>query len=516
MPRRLARLAPLLLGVLAAPLPAQGPQTAPAERTAWITTELPDPAGMQREYRARRQALAQRLGDGITLVLGAREPEEDYLSFWQTPDFFYLTGWREPDAALVMVKRGDSLATTLFVMPRDPAQEVWTGARAGAEAAAKLTGMNARPRGQLETVLDSLAGVGLPLNVVGQLGSNENAAKSLDRQYVDALKAKHPSLVVQPSTQARMALMNLRGRKSLAEQALIRRAVDITVLAHREAARALEPGMNEFELQALIEYTFRRNGADRPSFASIVGSGPNSTTLHYNADDRYIGPNDLVVMDIGASYRGYAADVTRTYPANGRFSPEQRAIYQLVRDAQAAAERQATPGAQASRMSDSASRTLAAGLARLGLIDSVGATYDCGQPSMPRPCPQLGLYYMHGLGHGIGLEVHDPDQYYFGGKLAVGSAFTIEPGVYVRANLLDILPDTPRNRALAARIGDAVRRYANVGVRIEDDYLITERGLEWISRAPREADDVERLMREPWTGPAQRDAALVGGYRGTP
>jgi Xaa-Pro aminopeptidase len=123
---------------------------------------------------------------------------------------------------------------------------------------------------------------------------------------------------------------------------------------------------------------------------------------------------------------------------------------------------------------------------------------------------------MHGLGHGIGLEVHDPDQYYFSGKLAVGSAFTIEPGIYVRGNLLDILPATPRNRALVERIGAAVRRHADIGVRIEDDYLVTERGLEWISRAPREADEVERLMAEPGTGPARRDPALVGRYRGTP
>ena len=144
--------------------------------------------------------------------------------------------------------------------------------------------------------------------------------------------------------------------------------------------------MNEFEIQSLIEYTFRRNGADRPSFSTIVGSGPNSTTLHYNADDRFMNAGEVVVMDIGASYRGYAADVTRTVPINGTFTPDQRAIYQIVRDAQAAAERQAKLGAKAQLMSDSASAVLAAGLARLGLIESPTATYDCGAPQQPQQC----------------------------------------------------------------------------------------------------------------------------------
>ena len=279
--------------------------------------------------------------------------------------------------------------------------------------------------------------------------------------------------------------------------------------------RAIEPGMNEFEIQSLIEYTFRRNGADRPSFASIVGSGPNSTTLHYNADDRFMNAGEVVVMDVGASYRGYAADVTRTVPISGTFTPDQRAIYQIVRDAQAAAEREAKPGARASVMSDSASATIAAGLARLGLIESATATYDCGSAQQPQQCPQLELYYMHGLGHGIGREVHDPEQFYFTGTIAAGSAFTIEPGVYVRENLLEILPKTARNDALIARIRPAVEKFRNIGVRIEDDYIVTPQGVEWISRAPREAAEVEALMRETVAAAAKRDSTKVDWYRRT-
>jgi Xaa-Pro aminopeptidase len=305
----------------------------------------------------------------------------------------------------------------------------------------------------------------------------------------------------------------LRGTKSPAELALIRKAAEITVAAHREAMAAAEPGMNEFELQALVEYTFRRNGAHRPSFSTIIGSGPNSTTLHYNANDRFMSAGEVAVMDIGASYRGYAADVTRTIPLSGTFTREQRDVYQIVRDAQSAAERQAKPGAQARAMTDSSTAVIAAGLARLGLIEAPAATYDCGDGS--RQCPQVELYYMHGLGHGIGLDVHDPEQYYFTGTIAVGSAFTIEPGIYVRENLLEILPNTPRNQALIAKIRPAVGRYRNVGVRIEDDYLVTERGLEWISRAPREIDEVEAAMRGTYAGPARRDPAKVEWYRAT-
>jgi Xaa-Pro aminopeptidase len=450
----------------------------------------------------------------VLLAIGAPEPRHDYLAFFQEPSFYYLTGFSEPDAALVIVKRGGSVGTTMFVQPRIPAQEVWSGARLGTDGVASLMGTAARPASQLRTTLDSLLRTGPRLHVVGDIrpakpDADGDRILTADEQFVEALRRRHAGLRVQA---VNSIVQQMRGTKSPTELAFIRQAADITTRAHNEALRALEPGMNEFELQALIEYTFRRNGVERPGFASIVGSGPNSTTLHYNANDRFIEPGDVVVMDVGASYKGYSADVTRTLPANGTFSPEQRAIYQLVRDAQAAAERQAKVGAQAQRMSDSASATLAAGLTRLGLIESTGARYDCDFDGARRECPQLMLYYMHGLGHGIGLEVHDPDQYDVTGVIARGSAFTLEPGVYVRANVLDVLPDTPRNRALAARLRPTVDRYKNIGVRIEDDYIVTDRGVEWISRAPREIAEIERLMAGRYAGPGMRDSALVNRY----
>jgi Xaa-Pro aminopeptidase len=465
------------------------------------------------EYARRRAALLAQIPDGVVVALGAHEPVQDYLSFFQTPSFNYLTGFLEPDAVLVMTKSGSATTSTLFVEPRIPAREVWVGARLGVDAARRRTEIATREIGEWPAVLDSLASARLPLYVIGDFPGEDgggSAALTPDQQLIAALRRKHPGLIVKNATPN---VEQLRAVKSPGEIALIRTAAEITARAQRAAMLALEPGLNEFEIQGLIEYVFRRNGAERPSFASIVGSGPNATTLHYNADDRFIERGDLVVMDIGASYKGYAADVTRTIPASGVYSPPQRAIYQIVRDAQAAAESQAKLGAPAHLMSDTASAVLAAGLTRIGLIESPTATYDCDFGGQTGQCSQLQLYYMHGLGHGIGLEVHDPEQYYFTQTIAAGSAFTIEPGIYVRADLLDVLAKTPRNAALAAKLRPVVEQYRDIGVRIEDDYVATPSGVEWISRAPRELSEIETLMRLPRTTVTTRDSSLISRYR---
>jgi Xaa-Pro aminopeptidase len=463
------------------------------------------------EYAARRRALAAELDRAAIVAFGEPEPRHDYLEFAQGSRFQYLTGYREPGAVLLVIAAGARTepTTMLFVHPRDPATEVWSGTRFGPDGATRATGIRSRPLEEFESALDSVARTGLPLVLVSD-AAGEGPANA-DRARLTTVLGPRAGTVAD----AGAAVDHLRGRKSEAELELIRKAVAITVTAHREALRLIEPGMNEFEVEALIEYTFRRNGADRPAFASIVGSGPNATTLHYNANDRFVVAGDLVVMDIGASYRGYAADVTRTVPVGGTFTPEQRAIYQLVRDAQSAAEREARIGADAALMTRAAAATLAAGLARLGLIQAADATFDCAGDGAMTQCPQLQLFYMHGLGHGIGLDVHDPEQFYFTGTIDAGSAFTIEPGIYVREHVLETLPDTPRNRRIAAALRATVAKYANVGVRIEDDYVVTAQGVEWISRAPREIDEVEAAMREPYAGPAPRDAAVIEWYRST-
>lgn len=474
---------------------------------AALSAQIPDS-----EYSARRTALAERLKNGVLVALGSPEPEEDFITFNQNPHFRYLTGFSEPEAALVMVIKDGAISSTpmLFVQPGDPAREVWTGRRLGLDGARTSLGFDGRNSESLAAVVDSLLSrdPGAVLHTVGNFSASGGIMTRDDQVVAGMLKSRAGTKM----STANADVTTLRRIKSAAELDLIRRAVNVTVAAHKDAMRLIEPGMNEFEAQALVEYTFRRNGAERPSFSTIIGSGPNSTTLHYNADDRFIEKNDVIVMDIGASYRGYAADVTRTVPANGTFSPAQRDIYSAVRAAQAAAEAAAKVNGPARATTDAANASLDASLAKLGLIEAAGATYDCGSAT---PCTQRSLYYMHGLGHGIGLEVHDPGSATGAGNLVPGSAFTIEPGIYVRENLLSIIPGTPKNQAMIAKIRPAVQKYANIGVRIEDDYIVTPTSVEWISRAPREISEVEAAMKEKWTGLSPRDAATVEAYRST-
>ncbi len=465
----------------------------------------------QAEYATRRAALTGRHGDGVYFIPGAPEPKENYENFWQAQNFRYLTGFLEPGAALLIVRRNGHDRTLLFVEPKDPAQEVWTGDRLGVEGVRGATGMEGRDAGSLDTVLDSVLAGAAHLFVVGDYSTGGvdvpalRAPRTRDDQFLDRLKVQHAGMAV---TNATSTVMSLRARKSPAEVGLIRTAAKVSAAGHREVLRNIEPGMNEFEIQALAEYVFRRNGGDRPSYGSIVGSGPNSTTLHYNRDDRFMQAGEVVNMDMATYYGGYSADITRTVPVNGKYSPEQRDVYAIVLAALKAAERQIRPGGSYRALNDAALDVLKTGLARLGLIESPDATYE----EDGRRVPQYRLYYMHGLGHPIGFDVHDVDAY-SGGSFIEGSAFTIEPGIYVRANTVDIVPATPANQAFRGRIAAAVAKYANIGIRVEDDYVVTSAGFERISAdAPREMDEIEREMAEP-PGVSARDAATVEAYR---
>ncbi len=515
---QMRRLCTLLLLVLAggACAPATAPPESPgaAGAAGWTLPQLPPaaPIGAQ-EYATRRAALAAQMQDGVLLVVGAPEGEHDYLPFAQWPNFRYLTGVVEPGAALVVAKRGGSVREHLFVLPRSPEREVWEGARLGPEGARALTGIEAREIGTMPAMLDSLLRVTPRLYTMAEpAGSPALLSElALEQQVVERLDTRHAGLTVVPFA-AQVAA--LRAVKSGTELDLIRRAIHISVLAHRAAMRSVEPGMNEFEIQALVEYYFRRHGAERAAYSSIVGSGPNSTTLHYRAADRFMQDNEVLLIDVGASYRGYAADITRTMPVNGRFSTEQRAIYEIVLRAQKAAESLVHPGATWEQLNRAADTEIATGLAALGLIDSPTATYRCDSQRFGNVCPQFRLFYMHGLGHGIGLDVHDPEISYTAGFQA-GSAFTIEPGVYIRADALDFLPDTPENRQMADRLRPAVQRYRNIGVRIEDDYIVTTSGVERVSAGvPREIAEVEALMTRPRLD-VERRPEIVEWYRAT-
>jgi Xaa-Pro aminopeptidase len=451
------------------------------------------------DYAARRDSLAAHIDSGIVIAFGAPDPTGVHKGS-QLPAFRYLTGFLEPNAAFVLVKRAGRVSGLLFTATRDPRRALYDGFPPDSATVTRETGLTARSLPVLQPTVDSLVRLGLPVYDLRDFGSADAAeSDSLTRgaRFVAGLVARSPGRGLQVRD-AHPLVDSLRARKSPAELALLRRAINITVGSLKQAMGSARPGMWEYELEALVEGGFRRAGADGPSFGSIIGSGPNSTQYHYEKNDRRMVAGDVVVMDVGAAYRGYAADVTRTVPVSGRFTPEQRAVYQLVRDAQAAAERVAKPGASWAAWRDTARVVEARGLARLGLIESPDATFDPPWASQcqarPVSCTQAFLYMAHGLGHGIGLEVHDPPRPYMGqGKFEVGQVFTIEPGVYISTKLLDMLPDTPKNRAMIAKVRKAVERYQNIGVRIEDDYVITPNGVEWLSRAPREVDEVEKM-----------------------
>ena len=462
------------------------------------------------EFGARRDSLLARVDSGVVVAFGAREPVTNY-RFFQLPGFHYLTGFDEPGAALVMVKRPGRASATMFVAPRDPEYERFTGPRATPETVTARTGIPARLSDQLLPWLDTLSGTGLPLYVVRDLDANDFASAdtfTFGTRVVDSLKHAHPALVIQD---ARRRLNRVRARKSAAEFALIRQAVAITVEGHRAAILAVQPGRYEYEAQAAAEAVFLRRGAARPSYSSIVAAGANANEYHYEKNTSQMHQGELVLMDMGAEYHGYAADVTRTVPVSGRFTPDQRRLYQLVRDLQTTAERNVKVGGPVRAAYDSARGVLKEALTRLGLIESPEAVYDAPwgkcwsnlPPSLRAPndtsrnqdCPQYDIFGSAGIDHGIGLEVHDPAQYYYDSTFAVGDAFTIEPGIYVDPAFVASLPDTPRNRTMLAKIRPAVERYRNIGIRIEDDYFITAQGLERVSLAPREVREIEELMR---------------------
>jgi len=455
----------------------------------------------QMEFAARRDSLAARIDSGIVVAFGERNPVSDFGAFYQLPAFHYLTNYDEPDAAFLMVVRRGHGTSTLFVTPAEPRSAFYYGRRADSTTLARTHSLSARPFGTLASTLDSVvsSAKGMPVYTLTDFADADFArADSLTRggRFVASLAARHPGLVVKD---AHPIVDELRARKSAAELALIRRAAEISGEGHRAAMVAPMP-QHEYELAAALEYTFKRLGASRPAYGSIVGSGRNGTTLHYMKDQGPTRPGDVVVMDAAAEYEGYAADITRTIPVSGTFTAEQRTIYQLVRDAQAAAERNSKPGMSAQAASDSSIVVRAKGLAALGLVESEEATLDlpwradCAQ--RPLTCRQAYFWMIHGISHGLGLAVHDPAQFYTGDRtFKQGDAFTIEPGIYISTAALEALPDTPKNRAFIAKVRPVVQRYENTGVRIEDDYVITQQGLERISLAPREIAEIEALMK---------------------
>jgi Xaa-Pro aminopeptidase len=473
------------------------------KRSALLLALIAAPAVAQipaAEFAARRDSLAARIDSGVVVAYGGRTLVHDFGTFFQLPAFHYLTNFDEPDAAFVMVVRNKKPQPTLFLSPINARTAFYYGRRVDSATSRAETGINGRPFSSLGGVLDSLAGTGLPFYTLADFEDADFArSDTLTRGQVAMrnLASRHPGLVVRD---AHPIVSQLRAKKSAAEMALIRKAAEISSEGHKAAMLAAKP-QHEYEVRAVLEYTFTRLGAERPAYGSIVGAGVNGTQLHYMKDMGPAGPNDIIVMDAAAEYRGYAADITRSIPVSGVFTPEQKQIYQLVRDAQDAAERNSKPGMRASAAQDSSVVVRAKGLVALGLTQGMDSTFDPPWPvdcqRQRSQCLQSNLWMIHGISHGLGLAVHDPTQADFGDRTyKIGDAFTIEPGIYISTRALDVLPNTPKNRAFIAAVRNAVKKYENTGVRVEDDYIITDKGLERISLVPREIAEIEALMRQ--------------------
>lgn len=468
----------LLLALGAGTVPPLGAQSPPPGPDRYVPEA---PVRYDRDFlppafhRSRRDAVRSALPPGaVAVVLGGVEAGgemDDLQDFVQDPYLYYLTGTQEPGSALVLAPDGmevdgREVHEVLFVPPRDPDAEIWLGRRFGPERAQRELGVeialsNKRFREVVEPLLARAdrkafllpfpAAVAPTTALSGQIGVLAEAAAERGGAFDDRKLSA--------------ILDGLREVKTEDELALLRAAAEITGEAHLEAMRSMEPGWAEYEIEAVIEYTFRRLGSERPGFPSIVGSGENSVLLHYDTNRRVTRAGDLVVMDIGASYRGYTADITRTVPVDGRFTADQRALYEIVLEAQEAGIEAVKAGSSFGAPGQAAATVLARGLAKLGLLRG------------PEDYAGLRRFFPHGTSHYLGLQVHDVGSYR---ALEAGAVITVEPGIYIAA-AEDIDP-----------------RWWNLGIRIEDDVLVTEGAPVVLSAAvPKDPDEIEALMASP-------------------
>ena len=426
----------------------------------------------------RRRQLMQAAGDGAILILPAA-PErirsrDTFYPYRQDSDFWYLSGFAEPDAVLVLVpgrKHGESI---LFCRERDVEREAWDGPQLGPEGAIDVLGIDdAYPIGDIDEILPGLLegrarvhyhlgrDAEFDLKLIGWLNRVRAQVRQGARSPYEFLALSH-------------LLDEMRLFKAADEVKLMQRAADISVLAHRAAMLAAHPGIHEYALQAEVERVFRMHDA-QPAYSSIVGAGANACVLHYRANNAKSRDGELVLLDAGAEFRNYASDITRSFPVNGRFSREQRALHDLVCAAQAAALAQAQPGRAYEAGHAAAVETLTDGLLSLGLLK--------GRLKPAITAGDYKRFYRHKTGHWLGLDVHDVGEYRIDGEsrlLEPGMVFTIEPGLYV----------APGDTSVAAK-------WRGIGIRIEDDVLITAHGQRVLTDAlERTADEVEGLMAQ--------------------
>lgn len=446
-------------------------------------------------FRARRARLLDAMaaqGGGVAVHLTApertRNRDAEYPYRFDS-HFWYLTGFGEPGAALVLIAAGARREALLFCRPKDEAREIWDGPRWGPDAAREAFGFDAaHPIDSLDELMPALL-ADAPALYCALPGDAAFGARA--QRWLDAVRARSRAGVRAPAAMVDLLALvdEMRLVKDASEIATMRGAAAISTAAHVRLMRACRPGLREYELEAELLYEFRRRGAQSPAYPAIVATGANACVLHYPAGDAQLEAGQLCLVDAGCELDGYASDITRTFPVSGRFSGEQRAVYDLVLAAQQAAFSATRPGVTFDAPHDAATRVLAQGLVDLGLLEgSLDGVVESGA---------YRQFYMHRTSHWLGLDVHDVGDYRAAGNapeggerawrpLAPGMALTIEPGLYLRP---------------AANVPE---RFQHIGVRIEDDVLVTDAGHEVLTQAlPRRAADIEALMREGREG---RDA----------
>ena len=436
------------------------------------------------EHTMRRKRVAEMMDNNSMLILFSA-PKRIYSNsvdffYRQENNHYYLTGLKKYGSTFVMLKTDDSVSEAIFLPKRNPAYETWNGKMYSNEEAQNISGVS--------NIIDSRKLDAFLSAVKENKEYSDGFAKgSISKLYVltgqdereygkeNKFAAEVKTVPVDP---AMPIFAKLRVVKSPYEQVLLQHAVDITAEALGRSMGMIGRAKFEYEVQAEVEYTFRRRNADYWGYPSIVGCGPNATTLHYIESQGAVKKGDLMLMDVGAEYDHYTADVTRTFPVNGKFTKEQAEIYQIVFDAQEAAAKTLKPGANFRDPFTAARAKVAEGLMKLGLIT---------RPEESR------VWYMHGWGHWLGMNVHD-----VGGRnieLKPGMIMTNEPGIYIREDALDNLPNDERWTEFKRKVRPAFEKYKNIGVRIEDDMMITDDGVRWMTKdLPRTIKDVEAFM----------------------
>jgi Xaa-Pro aminopeptidase len=428
-------------------------------------------------YAARRETFSQQMGEGVAIFpaapLSIRSHDTEY-RYRQDNDFYYLTGFPEPESLCLLSPQHETERFILFVRPRDKDKEIWTGRRFGVESTKEFFGVDAA------YTIDKLDEI-LPQHLMKTekvyyaLGRDERLnAKILELMHQSRMQRQRsgrgPVSLIDPGE----ILHEMRLFKSEGELGLMHQAITASTAAHHAAMAQTRPSMYEYEIEALLEFHFRRLGATGPAYPSIVASGANATILHYTANDRQMQENDLLLIDAAAEYGCYCSDVTRTFPVGARFSPAHRDIYSLVLTAQKEAIALTRPGARFDDVHLRATEVLVDGLREFGLLK--GETKEIIEKGEYR------RFYMHRTSHWLGMDVHDVGKYKLGEEsriLQPGMILTVEPGIYIAED--------------AEGVDD---RYRGIGVRIEDDVLVTASGNEVLTKAiPKEVDDIEALRK---------------------